>query len=155
VLESVRTSFDTATAAIGRRCDPVIGKRQVEDLVVACAVDIDAFYEAQVPTPCTAKTLLVISADGKGIVMRPEALRPAAHSLDQQVDPTHVEFEQWTRSACGAWCHRGLRSGRKTPCSESTRDNVGPLDLPSWALAPVSRLKARAHAWTASPPPSR
>jgi hypothetical protein len=77
VLESVRTSFDTATAAIGRRCGPVIGKRQVEDLVVACAVDIDAFYEAQVPTPCTAKTLLVLFADGKGIVMRPEALRPA------------------------------------------------------------------------------
>lgn len=44
---------------------------------MASAVDIDAFYQAHVPIPCTAKTLLVISADGKGIVMRPKALRPA------------------------------------------------------------------------------
>ncbi|MFE0063425.1 ISKra4 family transposase, partial [Streptomyces sp. NPDC059003] len=77
VLESVRASFDTATEAICRRCGPVIGKRQVEDLVVDAAVDIDAFYRARIPTPCTADTLLVISVDGKGIVMRPEALRPA------------------------------------------------------------------------------
>src|SRR5260370_33623915 len=27
--------------------------------------------------PCTAEVLLVLSADGKGIVMRPEGLRPA------------------------------------------------------------------------------
>ena len=39
--------------------------------------DIAAFYAARIPVPCTASTLLVISADAKGIVMRPEALRPA------------------------------------------------------------------------------
>jgi hypothetical protein len=77
VLESVQASFDTATEAICRRCGPVIGKRQVEDLVVEAAADIDAFYRARIPTPCTADTLLVISADGKGIVMRPDSLRPA------------------------------------------------------------------------------
>lgn len=77
VLESVRASFDTATEAITRRCGPVIGKRQVEDLTVNAATDIDAFYRTRIPTPCTAATLLVISADGKGIVMRPDALRPA------------------------------------------------------------------------------
>ncbi|WP_331743078.1 hypothetical protein OG762_47045 (plasmid) [Streptomyces sp. NBC_01136] len=59
-----------------RRCGPVIGKRQVEDLLVQAAVDIDAFYRARIPAPCTANTLLVLSADGKGIVMRPDALRP-------------------------------------------------------------------------------
>lgn len=40
-------------------------------------MDIDAFYRARIPTPCTAGTLLVISVDGKGIVMRPDSLRPA------------------------------------------------------------------------------
>jgi hypothetical protein len=29
------------------------------------------------PVPCTAQVLLVLSADGKGIVMRPGGLRPA------------------------------------------------------------------------------
>ena len=76
-LEAARGSFETAHAAITRRCGPVIGKRQVEQAVVSAATDIAAFYAARVPVPCTASTLLVISADAKGIVMRPAALRPA------------------------------------------------------------------------------
>ena len=76
-LEAARGSFETAHAAITRRCGPVIGKRQVEQAVVSAAADIAAFYAARVPVPCTASTLLVISADSKGIVMRPGALRPA------------------------------------------------------------------------------
>ena len=76
-LEAARGSFETAHAAITGRCGPVIGKRQIEQAVVTAAGDIAAFYAARIPMPCTASTLLVISADGKGIVMRPEALRPA------------------------------------------------------------------------------
>jgi hypothetical protein len=77
-VEAARGSFEAAHAAITRRCGPVMGKRQVEQAVVSAACDIAAFYAARVPVPCTASTLLVISADAKGIVMRPEALRPAA-----------------------------------------------------------------------------
>ena len=44
---------------------------------MSAAADIAAFCAARVPVPCTASTLLVISADAKGIVMRPGALRPA------------------------------------------------------------------------------
>ena len=76
-VEAARGSFETAHAAITRRCGPVIGKRQVEQAVVSAAADIAAFYAARIPVPCTASTLLVISADAKGIVMRPGALRPA------------------------------------------------------------------------------
>jgi hypothetical protein len=76
-LEAARGSFETAHASIAGRCGPVIGKRQVEQSVVSAAADVDTFYAARIPVPCTAKTLLVISADSKGIVMRPGALRPA------------------------------------------------------------------------------
>jgi CheY-like chemotaxis protein len=76
-LEAVRGSFDAAHAAITARCGNVIGKRQIEDQVVAAAVDIDAFYAARVPQPRTAEDLLILSTDGKGVVMRPGALRPA------------------------------------------------------------------------------
>jgi len=62
----------------------VIGKRQVEQAVVSAAADIAAFYAGRVPVPCTASTLLVISADAKGIVMRPEALRPATAKAARQ-----------------------------------------------------------------------
>nr|WP_246239824.1 ISKra4 family transposase [Acrocarpospora corrugata] len=76
-LEAVRGSFDDAVTAIRRCCGKVVAKRQVERLVIAAARDVEAFYEARVPLPCTAATLLVISCDGKGVPMRPEALRPA------------------------------------------------------------------------------
>jgi hypothetical protein len=75
--EAVRGSFETAHAAVTGRCGPVIGKRQIEQAVVSAAGDIAAFYAARVPVPATASTLLVISADAKGVVMRPGALRPA------------------------------------------------------------------------------
>lgn len=77
VCEAVRGSFDAAKAAITSRCGPVIGKRQLEETVVAAAADIDAFYARKIMLPCTADDLLVISVDGKGVVMRPEGLRPA------------------------------------------------------------------------------
>lgn len=77
VCEAVRGSYDTAKAVIDRRCGRVAGKRQIEELVKAAAVDIDAFYAMRPPVPCTSEVLLVLSADGRGIVMRPEGLRPA------------------------------------------------------------------------------
>jgi hypothetical protein len=58
VLEAARGSFETAHAAITRRCGPVIGKRQVEQAVVNAAGDIAAFYAARIPMPCTASMLL-------------------------------------------------------------------------------------------------
>lgn len=77
VVETVRGSFDAAHAAVTARCGNVIGKRQIEQAIVQAAVDVDAFYAARTPLPCTARTVLAIGVDGKGIAMRPEALRPA------------------------------------------------------------------------------
>ncbi|MFC4906884.1 ISKra4 family transposase [Actinomadura gamaensis] len=76
-VEAVRGSFDDAQDAITARCGNVVGKRQLLQLVRAAAVDIDAFNACLMPVPRTAEEVLVISTDGKGIVMRPEALRPA------------------------------------------------------------------------------
>src|ERR1022692_4681890 len=76
-IEAARGSFDAAHAAITRRCGPVMGKRQAGESVVHAAADIPAFYAARIPQPCTQGTLLIMSADCKGIVMRPGALRAA------------------------------------------------------------------------------
>jgi hypothetical protein len=76
-IEAARGSFDAAHDAIARRCGPVIGKRQLEQSVVGAAVGIPAFCAARVPEPCTSRTLLIMSADCKGVVMRPGALRAA------------------------------------------------------------------------------
>lgn len=75
VLEAVRGSYDCALQAVGRACGNVVGKRQLEHLVKAAATDVAAFYAARTPAPASASTLLVLSVDGTGIVMRPGHLR--------------------------------------------------------------------------------
>ncbi|MFD7409678.1 ISKra4 family transposase [Streptomyces sp. NPDC059866] len=77
VTESVRGSFDQAQQAVERRCGKVLGKRRLEELVVAAAVDADDFYRARIPIPCSRQMPLVVQVDGKGVVVRPEALREA------------------------------------------------------------------------------
>lgn len=86
-LEAVRGSFDQATEAVGRRCGQVVGKRQAGQLTVAAAADIDAFYRAVVPQPSTDATVLVLSVGGKGVVMRPEALREATRQAAEAKGP--------------------------------------------------------------------
>ena len=99
VCEAVRGSYDTAKAAIGARCGRVAGKRQLEQLVQAAAVDIGAFYQQRVPVPCTNEVLLILSADSKGIVMRPEGLRPATRKAAAAKDRGRGVFR--TRLATG------------------------------------------------------
>ena len=76
-IESTRGSFDDAVQAIERATGQQLGKRQVETLAARAAVDVEAFYaEGRAPTS-EPGDVLVISCDGKGVVMRPDALRPA------------------------------------------------------------------------------
>lgn len=76
-LEAARGSFDGAVEGIGRASGQQLGKRQVEALARRAAADFEEFY-ATGPRPAGEHgDVLVLSCDGKGIVMRPEALRPA------------------------------------------------------------------------------
>ncbi len=76
-IESSRGSFEQAAAAITRATGQHLGKRQVEELAARAAADVTDFYASRTPSLVTEQDVLVISADGKGIVMRPDALRPA------------------------------------------------------------------------------
>jgi len=76
-VEASRGSFDDAVAAIEGATGQKVGKRQVEALAAAAASDFDDFYATRKPASADPGDLVVLSADGKGIVMRPEALRPA------------------------------------------------------------------------------
>lgn len=80
-VEAARGSFDDVTEAIERATGVRLGKRQAEELASRAAVDVDDFYAQRQPPAGARRDVLVLSADGKGIVMRPEALRPAtAHA---------------------------------------------------------------------------
>lgn len=102
-VEAARGSFEQAAAAVGRVTGTDLGKRQAEQLAVRGALDVTAFYTTQRrPAPADADTLLVLQVDGKGIVMRPEALRPgtakaagqAAHKLSGRLSKGEKRYRK-------------------------------------------------------------
>jgi len=70
-IEATRGSYEEAQAAITRSTGVDLGKRQVQDLARRAAIDVEVFYDNKRREPGTGADVLVISADGKGIVMRP------------------------------------------------------------------------------------
>jgi hypothetical protein len=80
MVEAARVSFDNAVTVIERATGQNLSKRQVEARAARAAVDFDAFYARTrdyVETPDADKQVPVLSCDGKGVVMRPKALREA------------------------------------------------------------------------------
>jgi hypothetical protein len=76
--EAAKASFEETVQSLAAHTGTAVGKRQVEQLVQRAAADFDAFYaqrrpDARAPTA----SLLVLTVDSKGVVMRPEDLREA------------------------------------------------------------------------------
>ncbi|MGI8684962.1 MAG: ISKra4 family transposase [Acidimicrobiales bacterium] len=78
-VESTRGSYDDAAEAM-ERAGVGVAKRQVEGLARRAAADVGAFYDTRAPEPGASDDVLVVSVDGKGIVMRPDSLRPATEA---------------------------------------------------------------------------
>ena len=79
-LEVLRGSFDEAVESIAESTGQMIPKQQVEHIAVAASNDFDAFYENNVRAEVIEKAkeapLMVLTTDGKGIVMHRDDLRP-------------------------------------------------------------------------------
>lgn len=90
-IGSSRGSFEQAAAAITRATGQHLGKRQVEALTARAAVDVEDVYASRAQGEVTPEVIeedvLVISADGKGIVMRPDALRAATAKAAAAASP--------------------------------------------------------------------
>ncbi len=76
-IEAARGSHEAAAAAVTRATGVRIGKRQVEELARRAAAHVEAFCLSRVISPAPDDHPLVLTFDGKGIVMLPGALRPA------------------------------------------------------------------------------
>lgn len=87
VEETTKGSYDDTVASVERHTGVVVGKRQVEAIAVAAAQDFDSFYESRAANEDRAgdedSGLLVVSTDGKGIVMRQDSLRDATKKAAQ------------------------------------------------------------------------
>ena len=76
-VEAARGSVEAAQAAVARATGVRIGKRQLEELARRAAADVEAFCLHRLIEPAPEGYPLVLTFDGKGIVMLPGALRPA------------------------------------------------------------------------------
>jgi hypothetical protein len=75
--EAAKSSFDEVVDTVRELTGGSIAKRQVEELTIRAAQDFDAFYEQRAAAREPKDDLLILSTDGKGIVMRHEDLREA------------------------------------------------------------------------------
>ena len=142
--EAVRGSFDAAVSAVSATTGAVVVKRQAEELVLAAATDFDAFHEETrraEATQTATDDLLVLTTDGKGIVMRPDALRPATPRAAENDAPKLT-----TRLS------KGEKRNRKrmavvaavcdlTPVPRTTANVLGELDRTAAYSRPRARQK--------------
>ncbi len=73
--EVARASYDEVSELIRDYSGAKIAKRQIEELAIAACVDFDAFYELRKREAEASRDLMIVTTDGKGIVMLPEHLR--------------------------------------------------------------------------------
>lgn len=84
-VEASKGSFDEAVESLGRQSGTKVPKRQLEELVARSAVDFDAFYEQRsLKAEAAAGSLMVMSFDGKGVVMHQEDLREATRKAAEK-----------------------------------------------------------------------
>ncbi len=84
-------SFDAVQATLKLTTGAHVPKRQLEQLVRRAARDFLGFYEAKAETADKAGEILVLSLDGKGVVMRMEDLLPATQKKARAKKPKRAK----------------------------------------------------------------
>jgi len=80
VLEIIKTSFDESIESIERWTGVKITKEQAKKIIIESAKDFDKFYDFQFlkeKNEAKVQPLIILTSDGKGVVMRTEDLREA------------------------------------------------------------------------------
>ncbi len=80
-------SFDEALFELSRHTGAQVPKRQAEQLAVRAAEDFDAFYEARraaAGKPSPEESVVVLTFDGKGVVLHREDLREATRKAAER-----------------------------------------------------------------------
>ena len=76
--EASKVSFDETSSTIATTTGGAVGKRQCEEITVKVASDFEEFYAQKSRNKLASQEeLLVLTSDGKGIVMHSEDLREA------------------------------------------------------------------------------
>jgi hypothetical protein len=81
--EAAKGSFDEVVKFMEEHTGAPVSKRQTEELARSAAADFDAFYAVRPSEAANDGDLLILSFDGKGIVVRTEDLREATKKAAQ------------------------------------------------------------------------
>jgi hypothetical protein len=79
-IEAAKNSFDEGVKTLEAFTGAQVPKRQFEQEVIRAAQDFEAFYadrQTRARADPPTGSILVLTVDGQGVVMRPEDLRPA------------------------------------------------------------------------------
>jgi hypothetical protein len=89
-LEVVKGSFDSSVESIIETTGQLVHKQQIEHITVAVSQDFDAFYQANLSAEnlkiATEAPLLILTTDGKGVVMHKDDLRLATRKKAESAD---------------------------------------------------------------------
>jgi hypothetical protein len=146
-IESSRGSFAEARGAIFRASGQVVGQRQAEQLARAAALDFEAFYGWEARPQASGKDVVVITADAKGVVMRPGELRPATqkaaesarHKLKTRLSPGEKANRKRMAEVVGVYAVEPVpRSPEQVLASHDEGPKVAPEAKDKWLAASVA-----------------
>ncbi|MBW1993721.1 MAG: ISKra4 family transposase [Deltaproteobacteria bacterium] len=139
--EAAKSSFDDTLESIHKTTGGHVPKRQIEELVMRAARDFDAFYEMRQGKPSVGEqesSIVVISVDGKGVVMRRQDLR-------EQTRKAAMEREH----KMGARLSRGEKKNAKRMATVATVYTIAPF------VREPEDLVAESNSTRAGPPRPR
>jgi hypothetical protein len=89
--KAAKMSFESVASDMKTETGVRLGTRQIEQIVLAAARDFDAFYaqpcSQEIEQHAASKPIQVLTFDGKGVVMRQEALREATRKRAEASAP--------------------------------------------------------------------
>jgi hypothetical protein len=77
-------SFESSMDALRRQGGGFVPKRQMQEVVASLVRDFEAFYRQPLPPPEKQSEILVVTADGKGIAVHGQDLRPATRKAAEK-----------------------------------------------------------------------
>ena len=101
-------SYDEALFELSRHTGAEVPKRQAEELAVRAAEDFDAFYEARraaAGEPASEESVVVLTFDGKGVVLHREHLREATRRAAERRRPQRDRLSPFNRLQPGEKMH--------------------------------------------------
>ena len=139
-IETARGSVEAAGAAVTRTTGVTIGKRQLEDMARRAAAHVEAFYLQRVIKPAPEGWPLILTFDGKGIVMLPGALPATARAA------ASAEGKLATRLSPGE------KHGRKRMCELACVYDAAPVPRTAEDIISTPAQKRRKKKAQASKP---